>query len=40
MEDERMEGMAVDSQREGKGFVHREMQYSARRDAVVVVSDP
>lgn len=35
-----MEGRAVDSQREGKGFVHRARRYSVRRDAAVVVLDP
>jgi hypothetical protein len=39
-EDERMEGMAVDSQTEEKECGHMEKQYSAKRDAAAVVLDP
>lgn len=39
VEDAMQEGRALDSRREGKGFAHMAMQYSARRD-VEVVLDP
>jgi len=40
-EDERREETAVvGSQTEGKGYGHREKQYSAKRDAAAVVLDP